>query len=525
MNRWSLPYSSRRPIVMASNIVSTSQPLASQAGLQMLMAGGNAVDAVLAAAITLTVVEPTGNGIGSDAFAQVWDTKELHGINGSGCSPASWSLERFAHLDEMPKHGWDSVTVPGAVSVWADLSRRFGRLPFEQLFEPAVGYARGGFQVSPIIAEKWQRAAENLREYEEFSRVFLPGGTAPAAGSTFSCPEAASTLEEIARTSGESLYRGDLAALIAGASKEQGGSLSSADLAAHRSEWTRPVQQRYRDVDVLELPPNGQGIAALIALGILDQFELKQYPPDSADSVHLQVEAMKLAFSDVFCHLADSEAMKIDYREMLDPHYLRRRAEAIDMSRPGQPLTGIPEGSGTVYLAAADGEGMMVSFIQSNFHGFGSGIVVPGTGISLNNRGYGFKTEAAHPNCVAGGKKPFHTIIPGFVMKGAEPLLAFGVMGGHMQAQGHVQMVTRIFDYGQNLQAASDAPRWQVLQDSRLALENCFPKTVMSELRERGHQVVAEDAEFFGGAQLIFRSGNHYSAGSDHRKDGQAVGY
>lgn len=525
MNGWNLPYCSRRPVVMASNIVSTSQPLASQAGLRMLMEGGNAVDAALAAAIALTVLEPTGNGIGSDAFALIWDTKELHGINGSGRSPASWSFERFAHLDEMPRCGWDSVTVPGAVSVWKELSERFAKLPFRNLFEPAIDYARRGFPVSPIIARKWQTAGEIHQDFDEFSRVFLPGGRSPEAGSFFYFKEAASTLEEIRETAGESFYRGDLARLIARSSTEQGGSLRYSDLASHQAQWVRPIAQRYRGVDLFEIPPNGQGIAALVALGILDNFELKQYPVDSVDSIHLQVEAMKLAFADVSCHLADIDAMKIDYREMLAPGYLKKRAESINMSNAQLPVSGIPEGGGTVYLAAADADGMMVSFIQSNFKGFGSGIVVPGTGISLNNRGSGFRIQDGHPNCVAGGKKPFHTIIPGFVMERGQPLMAFGVMGAHMQAQGHVQMMTRIFDYGQNPQAASDAPRWHVMAESGLALENAFPASVIQGLRERGHQICPEEDGMFGGAQLILKSGKHYIAGSDHRKDGQSVGF
>lgn len=525
MSRWNLPYHSQRPIVTASNVVSTSQPLASQAGVRMLLDGGNAIDAALAAAIALTVLEPTGNGIGSDAFALVWDAKELHGINGSGRSPASWSLERFGHLDEMPKYGWDSVTIPGAVSVWSELSQRFGRLPFQQLFGPAIEYARGGFPVSPIIAGKWESAAEIYQGYDEFIRVFLPGGKPPSAGATFYLKEAASTLEEICQTGGESFYRGDLARMIARCSEEQGGGLKYTDLASHQAEWVKPISKQYRGMELFELPPNGQGIAALIALGILDLFDLKQYPVDSVDSVHLQVEAMKLAFADVSCHLADIEAMKVDYRKMLDPGYLRQRADGIDMTQSRSPVTGIPEGGGTVYLAAADADGMMVSFIQSNFNGFGSGIVVPGTGISLNNRGYGFRVQDGHPNCVSGGKKPFHTIIPGFVMDRGKPLMAFGVMGAHMQAQGHVQMMTRIFDYGQNPQAASDAPRWHVMPESGLALENGFPLSVIQGLKERGHEIFLEESDIFGGAQLILKSGNHYIAGSDHRKDGQPAGY
>ena len=525
MSSWNLPYHSQRPIVTASNVVSTSQPLASQAGARMLLDGGNAIDAALAAAIALTVLEPTGNGIGSDAFALVWDTKELHGINGSGRSPASWSLERFGHLQEMPKYGWDSVTIPGAVSVWHELSQRFGRLPFQQLFEPAIEYAHGGFPVSPIIAEKWETAAEIYRGYDEFSRVFLPGGKAPVAGATFHLKEAATTLEEICQSGGESFYRGDLARMIARCSEEQGGGLRYTDLASHQAQWVQPISKQYRGMELFELPPNGQGIAALIALGILDLFDLKKYPVDSVDSVHLQVEAMKLAFADVSCHLADIEAMKVDYRKMLDPGYLRKRADGIDMTLSRSPVTGIPEGGGTVYLAAADADGMMVSFIQSNFNGFGSGIVVPGTGISLNNRGYGFRVQDGHPNCVGGGKKPFHTIIPGFVMDRGKPLMAFGVMGAHMQAQGHVQMMTRIFDYAQNPQAASDAPRWHVMQESGLALENGFPPSAIQGLKERGHEIFSEESDIFGGAQLILKSGNHYIAGSDHRKDGQPAGY
>ena len=524
MKNWNFPYNSRRMVVMGNNVVATSQPLSSQAGLLMLHNGGNAVDAVLASAIALTILEPTGNGIGSDCFALVWDGSKLHGINGSGRAPAAWNRERFAHLDEMPKHGWDSVTIPGAVSAWSELSRQFGRLPFAKLFEPAIRYASSGFPVSPITAARWGEAAEKFCNFEGFRNTFLTEGRAPVPGEIFTLPDGAETLAEIAETKGESFYRGDLARTISRASADQGGVMTFDDLASHRAEWVAPLSQRYRGYELYEIPPNGQGIAALIAMGILDCFDIAKYPVDTADSIHLQAEAMKLAFSDVFAHIADLESMKIDPRSLLDPVYLQQRAESIDLKKARFPECGIPRERGTVCLSAADAGGMMVSFIQSNFHGFGSGVIVPGTGISLNNRGFGFSLDGGHPNCVAGGKKPFHTIIPGFVMKNSQPVMSFGVMGAHMQAQGHVQMMTRIFDYDQNPQSASDAPRWQVMPDLRLALESGFGQEVEEELRSRGHELLLGEPEhIFGGAQLIMKSGDGYISGSDHRKDGQAV--
>jgi len=366
---------------------------------------------------------------------------------------------------------------------------------------------------------------EDFEEFEEFGRVFLPGNKAPAPGDIFANVLAANTLEEIARTAGESFYRGDLARAISQDAARCGGSLSSDDLAVHRSQWVEPISQCYHGRELFEIPPNGQGLAALIAIGILNQFDIAQYPLDSADCIHLQVEAMKLGFADVFRHLADIDSMRVSPETFLDSNYLAKRASTIKMDRALFPDTGIPDAAGTVYLAAADSSGMMVSFIQSNFHGFGSGIVIPDTGISLNNRGYGFTLEKLHPNCVGGGKKPFHTIIPGFVMERGAPLMSFGVMGGHMQAQGHVQMMTRICDYKQNPQAASDAPRWHITADSQLALESGFSPEVIYALQQRGHTVRAEEAGIFGGAQLILRSGECYCAGSDHRKDGQAVGF
>ena len=421
--------------------------------------------------------------------------------------------------------GWDSVTVPGAVSVWKELSTRFGSVPFRQLFEPAIEYAKNGFPVSPIIADKWSKDALLYKDYDAFGRIFLPHGEPPEPGATFYFTDAVATLEEIARTKGESFYRGDLATEIAHFANQQGGAMSLEDLQSHEAMWVDPISQVYRGKTVYELPPNGQGIAPLIALGILEHFDIGQFTVDSADSIHLQVEAMKLAFADVMHHLADPQTMKIDFSKMLAPDYLKQRAALINFDQSRSYLTGIPDSGGTVYLAAADSDGMMVSFIQSNYHGFGSGIVVPGTGISLNNRGAGFTLDKKHPNCVGGAKRPFHTIIPGFVMENCKPLMAFGVMGAHMQAQGHVQMMTRIFDYGQNPQAASDGPRWHVMPTSELALEDSVSETVRLDLEKKGHRIITGDQALFGGAQLVLRSKHHYIAGSDHRKDGLAVGF
>ncbi len=516
----------RRPPVYAENVVATSQPLAAQAGLRMLMAGGNAVDAALAAAIALTVVEPTSNGIGGDAFALVWDGRRLHGINGSGRSPAAWTPERFDGRRKMPDLGWDSVTVPGCVSAWAALSQRFGRLPFSDLFHPAVNYAKNGFIVSPTVAALWAEAPDRYRAFPEFAAAFLPDGRAPRTGERFCCPDQAASLAEIAATAGESFYRGDIARQIIAHSDATGGLLRSEDLAGHRPDWVDPVSVSYRNVRIHELPPNGQGLSALIALGILRHRDISKMPMDSADSVHLQVEAMKIAFSDGLAHIADPACMQVDSDRLLDRARLAHRAKEIRMDRAGAPRPGAFPEKGTVYLAAADSSGMMVSFIQSNFRGFGSGIVIPGTGISLHNRGCGFCLEKGHPNCVGCGKRPYHTIIPAFVTAEGRPKLSFGVMGAHMQPQGHVQMITRIFDYGLDPQAASDAPRWFVDEELRLALEPGL-SDLRPELEKRGHRFIDDPPRFlFGGAQLIYRlaDGGGYCAASDHRKDGCAVG-
>ncbi len=512
--------------VMAGNVVATSQPLAAQAGLQMLLRGGNAVDAALAAAIALTVVEPTGNGIGSDAFAMVWDGQRLHGINGSGCAPMDWSPVYFTDLDEMPMLGWDSVTVPGAVGLWSALSRKFGCLPFEELFEAAILYATDGFLVSPYIARQWEFAVDLYKEFPSFAQAFLPNGRAPQAGERFSCPEQADSLEEIAVSWGKSFYQGHLAYSILDAAAQQGAALKESDLASYEHEWVKPISVEYRGVELCELPPNGQGLAALIALGILRQFDMTSLKPDSAESLHLQLEAMKIALAIAYHHIADVSTMDVSVEDALNDNFLKSCACQIQRDKASPVGEFPPVDQGTVYLTTADESGMMVSFIQSNYCGFGSGIVVPGTGISLQNRGYGFSLQEGHPNRVGGGKRPFHTIIPGFVMKQGKPLMSFGVMGGPMQPQGHVQLMVRLFDYHQNPQAACDAPRWFIHKDGTVELESGFSQDTIDGLEERGHKVIAgATSKRFGGAQLICKLAHGYVAASDHRKDGQAVGF
>ena len=526
---WALPYASNRSAVLGRNIVSTSQPLAAQAGLRMLLAGGNAVDAALAAAMALTVVEPTGCGIGSDGFAIVWDGQELHGLNASGRSPAAWTPDYFAQRGGIPEMGWNAVTVPGAVSAWVALSQRLGKLPFAQLAQPAIDYARNGFPVSPTIARLWALGAAKLGAQPGFAECFMPGGRAPRAGEIFRSEAHARTLELIAQTEGEAFYRGELAEKMAAHAQANGGAMTLADLAAHRADWVGTISQRFGDSIVHEIPPNGQGIAALMALGMLDAVGVGPQPLDGVDSVHLQIEAMKLALADLHQYNADIDAMQVAPADLLHADYLRGRAALIDPAHAGDPSYGAPRPGGTVYLAAADADGMMVSFIQSNYMGFGSGVVVPGTGISLQNRGHNFNLIPGHANEVAPHKRPSHTIIPAFAMHAdGQPQMAFGVMGGPMQSQGHLQMALRVLRYGQNPQAAADAPRWRVTGGKGVAVEPGFDPAVVAALRARGHEVTVEEGNgvfAFGGAQLVLKGGSHYIAGSDPRKDGCAVAF
>jgi gamma-glutamyltranspeptidase/glutathione hydrolase len=523
---WDFPHPSQRMPVFAQNVVATSQPLAAQAGLRMMLKGGNAADAALATAIALTVVEPTSNGLGSDAFALVWNGRKLHGFNGSGRSPRAWTPEKFAGLSRMPVTGWDCVTVPGAVDAWAQISRRFGRLDFADLFEPAIQYARHGFMVSPVISRAWAAAPQLYAHLPEFGRAFLINGKAPKPGEFFNCASQAESLEKIAESRGESFYRGELAQQIAACAAAEGGAMTLEDLADHQGSWVEPISCGYHGFRLHEIPPNGQGLAALIALGILRRHDLRNFPPDSPDSFHLQIEAMKIAFVIAHAHVGDPASMTVSVDALLSPEFLNQWAEKIRMDRAGDPGPYPRSDQGTVYLTAGDKDGMMVSFIQSNYAGFGSGVVVPNTGISLQNRGCGFRIEPGHPNCVDGWKRPYHTIIPGFVTRDEEAVMSFGVMGAHMQPQGHVQLMIRIFDYGQNPQAAADAPRWYACEDGTLALEKGFDACAAGELERRGHRIRKEPPPWgFGGSQIVYQLGNGYCAASDPRKDGQALGF
>ena len=533
------PYASRRmPIVAQHGVVATSSPLAAQAGLQMLQQGGNAVDAAVATAITLTVVEPWVNGIGSDAFAIVWDGAGLHGLNGSGRAPAGHTPELFSQLEltEVPSHGWLAVTVPGAPAVWRDLHGRFGRLPFERLFEPAIAYAQDGFPLEPETGVAWASTQASFAETNtgpEFAGwfdTFAPGGRTARAGEIWALPDHARTLRQIANSNAEAFYGGAVAERIAEFAAATGGYLGYEDLVAHTSTWVDPISVNYRGFDVWEIPPNGQGIAALEALSILEGFDMAANPRESVESYHRQIEAMKLAFADTHRYVADTEHADVPASGMLDREYAAQRRSLIG-EQALQPAPGEPPRGGTVYLCAADADGMMVSFIQSNFQGFGSGIVVPGTGVSLQNRGSGFSLEPGHPNLVAPGKRPFHTIIPGFLTQNGRAVGPFGVMGGSMQPQGHIQMIVNQIDYAMNPQASLDAPRWRWLQGKQIALEREVPAEVSRGLSARGHDVTtaangALANAGFGRGQIIRQLANGvYVAGSEPRADGCAIGF
>ncbi|HEY0844198.1 MAG TPA: gamma-glutamyltransferase family protein [Noviherbaspirillum sp.] len=526
---WNNPYLTTRTPLLARNVVATSQPLAAQAGLRMLLRGGNAVDAAIAAAAALTIVEPVANGLGGDAFAILWDGEQLHGLNASGPAPRAWTPDYFArkHGGRIPAHGWDTVTVPGMVAGWVELSERFGKLPFAELFDPAIELAERGFQVSPIVQRKWAAAIPLLRDQPGFSRAFMPNGDAPRVGEKFAFPDAAHTITRIAESHGEAFYRGELAEAIAYHARHCGAALTLDDLAAFRPEWVTPIRKDYAGYTVHEIPPNGQGIAALMALGIVDKLDIGRFALDSADFFHVQIEAMKLAFADTYRWVADAEAMrKVKAGDLLDDGYLAERAKQIDLRRAQDFGHGTPRG-GTVYLTAADESGMMISLIQSNYLGFGSGVVVPETGISLHNRGRGFSLDPKHPNCVAPGKRPFHTIIPGFLTKDGEPVMSFGVMGANMQPQGHLQALVRMLSYRQQPQAACDAPRWRVNQGLALDIERSMPADITNALLARGHDVNTntDSTQDFGAGQFIWKTADGYIAASDPRRDGQAVGF
>ena len=532
---WSNPYPMARTPVFARNVVATSQPLAASSGLALLRQGGNAVDAAIGSAAVIALTEPCSNGLGSDAFAIVWDGARLHGLNASGAAPAAWTVEYFRRRygtdpGARPVRGWDTVAVPGAVAGWVELHKRFGRLGFEQVLAPAIEYAERGFTVGPNVHDKWQRAAPLMTGAPGFDQHFLPRGRPPAIGEHFVLPGAAQALKRIAASGGEDFYRGEIARAITAFAAQGNGALDLADLDRYRPAWVDTIHQSFAGCELHEIPPNSQGIAALICLGILSHTELAECAVDSADWHHLSIEAMKLAFKDVYAQVADPAAMRVTVAQMLDPELLRQRARLIDRSRAQLFAPSKLDRGGTIYLAAADAAGMMVSLIQSNYMGFGSGVVVPGFGISLQNRGAAFSLDPKHPNCVAPGKRPFHTIIPAMLTRDGAAQMAFGVMGGNMQPQGHVQVLTRMLLARQQPQAACDAPRWKWNAGVEVELEGRMPIEVVAELQRRGHRIVPGDDSYmdFGAGQMIWRLADPcvdgYVAASDSRRDGQACG-
>jgi gamma-glutamyltranspeptidase/glutathione hydrolase len=529
------PYTTTRLPLFARNVVSTSHPLGAQAGLRMLHKGGNAVDAAIAAAAAMTIVEPVSNGLGSDAFCILWDGKELHGLNASGSAPASWTPDYFKrkygdNATTPPKRGLDSVTVPGAVSSWVALSERFGKLPFADLMEPAIEIAERGYLLPPVVQQKWEAATDELKAQPGFANAFLPRGRAPKVGELFQFKAAAKALRAIALSKGAAFYGGEIAHALEKFSSANGGSMTARDLENFKPEWVKPVAKDYRGYTLHEIPPNGQGIAALIALGILDKFDIASLSVDSVDSQHLQIEAMKLAFADIYKYVAEPSSMEVTPAQMLDDAYLASRAKLINMKKAQDFGAGNPVKGGTIYLTAADENGMMVSFIQSNYMGFGSGCVEPEFGISLQNRGHGFSLNPG-VNQVAPGKRPFHTIIPAFLTKDGQPVMSFGVMGGNMQPQGHMQTLVRMLDYQQSPQVACDAPRWRFNAGLEINVEGAMNKGLVQGLAERGHrmEVINDSYQDFGAGQFIWRAGDPkvegYVAASDARRDGQAVGF
>ncbi|HEY2780595.1 MAG TPA: gamma-glutamyltransferase family protein [Steroidobacteraceae bacterium] len=532
---WRAGYPSIRLPVFARNVVSTSHPLAAQMGLSLLKKGGNAVDAAIGAAAAMTVLEPCSNGLGSDAFCILWDGQKLHGLNASGPSPAAWTPDyfhqKYGEARQPPMRGWDSVTVPGAVAAWVELSKRFGQLSFGDVLAPAIEIAERGYAVPVVVQEKWAAAISDLKDLPGFAETFMPAGRAPHVGERFEFPGAARALTRIAVTQGGAFYGGEIAAAAAAHAAKHGGSMRIADFEGFSPEWVEPIGMDFQGHRLHQIPPNGQGIAALIALGILQHRDVAAHPVDSAPAQHLQIEAMKLGFADTYAHVADLAAMHRTVEEMLDPKYLEKRAALIDPKRAQSFGEGQKDMGGTIYLTAADSRGMMVSFIQSNYMGFGSGVVVPEWGLSLQNRGHAFSLDVGSPNCVAPRKRPFHTIIPGFLTKGGLPQMSFGVMGGNMQPQGHLQTLVRMLLYHQQPQAACDAPRWRFNQGLSINVEASMPEATTRGLSELGHQieVIHDSYQDFGAGQFIWRLGDPavegYVAASDPRRDGQAAGY
>ena len=528
-------YRATRLPVFARNMVATSHPLAAQAGLRMLQQGGNAVDAAVAAAAAMTICEPVSNGLGSDAFCILWDGQQLHGLNAAGRAPAKWSADyfrkKYGAADAPPKRGIDSVTVPGAVSAWVQLNKRFGRLPLADVLAPAIDIAERGYAVPVVVQQKWAAAVPELESQPGFSQAFMPWGRAPQVGELFRFPAAAQALKRIAASRGVAFYGGEIAHAIQRFAAAQGGVIEASDFERYQPEWVDPLAIGYRGHQLHEIGPSTQGIAALMALGMLEHFDMKALGADRVSAKHVQIEAMKLAFADVYRSVAEPSWMAVSPAQMLDAAYLKSRARLIRMNKAQDFGPGLQPQGGTIYLTAADESGMMVSFIQSNYLGFGSGCVEPEFGISLQNRGHGFSLSDDSPNVVAPGKRPFHTIIPAFLTKDGQPVMSFGVMGASMQPQGHVQTLVRMLDHGQSPQAACDAPRWRVNQGLSLNVEASMDPAIVEGLQARGHRIEAINDSYqdFGAGQFIWRLGEPgvegYVGASDARRDGLVAGF
>ena len=534
----------RSEVMATHGMAATSHPLATQVALDILKAGGSAVDAAIAANAMLGLVEPTGCGIGGDLFAIVWDaeSKRLRGLNASGRSPQGLDLQWFLDngYESIPKLGPLPVSVPGAVDGWFELHERFGRLPMQKVLAPAIRYAWEGVPVPEVIAYYWDKNAQQRQKYPGFAEVFMPGGRVPAKGEVFRNPALANTYARIAEEGRDVFYRGEMAHTMADYLQANGGFLAYEDFAAHRSEWVDPVSTNYRGYDVWQLPPNTQGIAALQMLNILEAWDIAAMGFDSADYLHLLVEAKKLAFEDRARFYADPAFSDVPTEALVSKGYAERRRALIDADKAAQAFPhGDPAvlGQGdTIYLTVADAEGNMVSLIQSNYRGMGSGMTPPGLGFGLQNRGEMFTLEPGHPNVYAPAKRPFHTIIPAFVTRDGKPWLSFGVMGGGMQPQGHVQVLVNLIDFGMNLQAAGDAPRVRhdgsseptgerMTDGGVVRLEKGFPAAAIEELRRRGHQVEVANDGGYGGYQAIRKDGEVWVGASESRKDGHAAGY
>jgi len=533
-------FASRSEVIGQHGMVATSHPLATQIGVDVLKKGGTAIDAAIAANIALGLMEPTGSGIGGDLFAIVWDAneKKLFGLNASGPAPQSLSLDYFKdqNMTKIPAFGPLPVTVPGAVDGWVKLHEKFGNQSFSSLFQPTIEYARKGHPVSETIAYYLDRSKEIFKEYPNFSEVWMEGGETAGKGEIFKNPQLADTLEIIAENGRAGFYEGEVAKTISEFIQGQGGFLTYEDLANFNSEWVDPVSTNYRGYDVWELPPNGQGVVALQILNILENFDLKEMGLFSSNYIHLFTEAKKLAFADRAKHYADPAFSEIPIKQLISKDYAKERAALIDKDKAALvDESGIPSGGDTIYLTAADKFGNMVSLIQSNYRGMGSGMVPPGLGFMLQDRGELFSLTDGHANVIEGGKRPFHTIIPAFVTKDGKPFISFGVMGGATQPQAHAQIVINLIDFGYNLQEAGDAPRIvhsgssqptdeKMLNGGSLSLEKGFGSQIEEELVEKGHKIKYQKGIFGGYQAIMLREGVYFGA-SESRKDGQASGY